>query len=81
MEIPKLTAGLLIQLWSILSFLTRSKVNTSKNMSLVKISMLSIYAAAFLGKKNVVLPQSLGEPECLAKKFQFSQWAIYNYFY
>ena len=39
---PKPKAGFLIQFWSILSCLSKRKVNTSKNVSLVKISMLGI---------------------------------------
>ena len=42
MEILKRKAGLLIQLWSILSCLPKRKVNTSTNMSLVKKSGLGI---------------------------------------
>ena len=70
MEIRKTKAGLLIQFWSILICLPKRKVNTSTNVSLVKnkrvrYSMLQ----QILGKNKIVRPQSLGEPECLAKNF------------
>ena len=41
---------------------------TKKNVSLVKISVLSIVRCSTSWEKNAVLPQSLGEPECLARK-------------
>ena len=58
-----------IQFWSILSCLPKKseyldKCVASENKR-VRYSMLQ----QLLGKNNVVLPQSLGEPECLAKKF------------
>ena len=47
-EIPKPKAGFLIQFWCISSCLPTRKVNTSKNVSLVKISVLIILYCQFL---------------------------------
>ena len=62
-----------MQFWSILSCLPK-KISEYLERSVASENKRDRYSMLqqLLGKNNVVLPQSLGEPECLANKFNAS---------